>query len=437
MELLNNIWVALSTPNEGLINILSVPLLILIEIPLFLHIFISLFNMTVSKSKKLIYILLNTCVSLFCTYLIPAPFNIILIFLTNFVIIYFLFRQGVIKSILMTTLPTVVFTLLQNIMLTPYLKLLNISQDQARLIAIYRIPFALAMYLIIFLIYLMLKFKNLKINYLDNFDKKNKSIIIINSAFGIFTVFMQSILTFGYIDILPLTFSLLNFIALLVYFLISMYSLNEVTKLMITTKQLESAEEYNNTLHILHDNVRGFKHDFDNIVTTIGGYINTNDMEGLKKYYVELEDDCERVNNLYILNPDVVNNPGIYNLLISKYHEAEDKGIKVNLSFFLNLDELHIKIYEFARILGILLDNAIEASNECPEDKKVINITFRKETKKNRNIVIIENTYTNKNINIDTIFDKGYTEKENHSGIRIMGSKKIIKKEFKIKSLYP
>ena len=96
-------------------------------------------------------------------------------------------------------------------------------------------------------------------------------------------------------------------------------------KLVTTTQKLESAEEYNNTLHILHDSVRGFKHDFDNIVTTIGGYIKTNDMNGLENYYSQLEEDCQKVNNLYILNPDIINNPGIYNLLTTKYNEAEEK----------------------------------------------------------------------------------------------------------------
>ena len=38
--------------------------------------------------------------------------------------------------------------------------------------------------------------------------------------------------------------------------------------------------KYNKTLHILHDSVSGFKHDFDNIVTTIGGYCKTQDMTG-------------------------------------------------------------------------------------------------------------------------------------------------------------
>ena len=80
-------------------------------------------------------------------------------------------------------------------------------------------------------------------------------------------------------------------------------------KLTLTTRKLESAEEYNKTLHILHDNVRGFKHDFDNIVTTIGGYVRTNDMKGLENYYIQLEDNCQRVNNLYLLNPEIINNP--------------------------------------------------------------------------------------------------------------------------------
>ena len=43
-----------------------------------------------------------------------------------------------------------------------------------------------------------------------------------------------------------------------------------------------------------------------NIVTTIGGYIKTEDMEGLEKYYLELEDDCERVNNLYVSEVSVL-----------------------------------------------------------------------------------------------------------------------------------
>ena len=109
-------------------------------------------------------------------------------------------------------------------------------------------------------------------------------------------------------------------------------------------------------------------------------------MEGLKKYYSQLREDSSKVNNLYILNPDTINNPGIYNLLTQKYNEADEKDIKVNLTFLLDLNNLHMKIYEFARILGILLDNAIDAASECSE--KILNLEFRNESKNNRNIVL-------------------------------------------------
>lgn len=117
---------------------------------------------------------------------------------------------------------------------------------------------------------------------------------------------------------------------------------------------------------------------------------------------------------------------GIYNLLTSKYHEAEAKDIKVNMTFLLDLNTLKMKIYEFARILGILLDNAIEASSEC--DEKIINITFRNDSKNNRQLITIENTYQNKDIDTEKIFEKGISEKENHTGLGLWEVRKIIKK---------
>ena len=249
---------------------------------------------------------------------------------------------------------------------------------------------------------------------------------MINFLFGFLNIFLQGILSAKYIDILPIEFTFFNFVSLLAYFCLSFYSLAKIMKLVTTTQKLESAEEYNKTLHILHDSVRGFKHDFDNIVTTIGGYIKTNDMEGLEKYYSQLQEDCSKVNNLYILNPDIINNPGIYNLLTTKYSDAEEKGIKVNLTFLLDLNELHMKIYEFARILGILLDNAIDAVSEY--DEKILNIVFRNETKNNRNIILVENTYKDKNVDLNEIFNKGVTGKDNHTGLGLWEVRQILNK---------
>ena len=425
---LNNLWVAVSTPNPLLLKILSVPMSFLLEVPLSLYLIISIFNIQVSGKKKLCYILSTGAISNICTLFIPSPFNVIITYLAMFLIIHFIFKTNTVKTILAGLLPTFVFTIVQNLLFNPYITLLNITFEQFMSIAIYKVPLSLIIYVIVFVLAYIIKIhhKELYFGILDAIDKKSKKLIIANLVFGLAYIILEIAITMKYLNILPLTYTFANFTMLLLYFIITLYSISKIIKLQTATTQLERAEEYNKTLKILHDNVRGFKHDFDNIVTTIGGYINTNDMEGLKKYYVQLEEDCEKVNNLYILNPTSINNPGIYNLLTSKYHDATEKGIDVKIYFLLDLNDLHMKIYEFARILGILLDNAIEAAEQSKE--KIINISFRKDDKNNRNIILIENSYKNKDVDIDTIFNKGFTEKENHSGIGLWEVRKIISK---------
>ena len=426
MDILNNIWVAISTPNEGLINICIGFLAIFIEGPISLYLILNLFDIKATRKQSFLYIITFSIISILSISIIESPFNVILNYISAFLIFYFIFKLNLIKTLIASLFPGIFFSILGVLFTNPYVSILNITIEQLVSIPIYRIGFSIIMYLFAFLIAYGFKYKKLKINILDNFDKKNKYIIILNFLFGILYVIVQMLLMFNYADILPFTYTFFSFICLLIYFGLSFYTLTRIMKLVTTTQKLESAEEYNKTLHILHDSVRGFKHDFDNIVTTIGGYIKTNDMEGLERYYSQLQEDCQKVNNLYILNPDIVNNPGIYNLLTTKYGEADEKGIKINLTFLLDLNNLHMKIYEFARILGILLDNAIEAASEC--DEKILNIDFRNDAKNNRNIILIENTYKDKNVDINQIFNKGFSGKENHTGLGLWEIRQILQK---------
>lgn len=392
-DFLNNLWVAVSTPNPELIKILSIPLLIFLEIPLTLYMLKSIFNITTNKRQNLLYIVITSLVTILSGFFIPSPFNVIINYLASFIIIYCIFKTNAVKTLLGGLLPSFIFTIAQNLFFNPYITLLGITYDQAISIIIYKIPFALFMYLFIFICIYIIKNNHLSLRIIDELDKKTKSLIIANLVFGLIYIVIEIFITMKYLNILPLTFTFANFAMLLLYFIITLYSISKIIKLKTATTQLESAEEYNKTLHILHDNVRGFKHDFDNIVTTIGGYIN---------------------------------NPGIYNLLTSKYHEATEKGIDVNIYFLLDLNDLHMKIYEFARILGILLDNAIEAAEKSKE--KLINISFRKDERNNRNLILIENSYANKDVDTEEIFNKGFTEKENHTGIGLWEVRKILSK---------
>lgn len=425
MELLNNIWGALTTPNETLTSIVTISLFF-VENTLILYLILSIFKIEVAKKSKIIYVLIASFVGIISNFLIPIPINSILNYIALIILAYFTFSMTKIKTLIAVILPTIIFALVSNLLSNPFIQILNISSNDLLTVPIYRVIYLTMIYIFIFLIILILNHINFKLDVLNNLSRRTSGIILINILLGFFALIMQLVINAFYLDSLPIIVTFLVFVSLFAYFFISIYSLSKVVKLSIATQKLQNAEEYNKTLTILHDSVRGFKHDFDNIVTTIGGYIRTNDMEGLKKYYLQLEDDCQKVNNLYILNPKLINNPGVYSLLTTKYHEAEEKGIKVNMTLLLDLNKLNMKIYEFTRILGILLDNAIDASSEYEE--KIINIIFRDDVRNNRQLVIIENTYKDKNVNTEQIFNKGFSGKENHTGLGLWEVRNILNK---------
>ena len=72
------------------------------------------------------------------------------------------------------------------------------------------------------------------------------------------------------------------------------------------------------------------------------------------------------------------------------------------------------------------MDNAIEAASEC--DEKIINVEIRKDFKVNRQLLIIENTYKEKDVDLDKIYEKGYSSKPNNTGLGLWEVRQIMKK---------
>ena len=76
-----------------------------------------------------------------------------------------------------------------------------------------------------------------------------------------------------------------------------------------------------------------------------------------------------------------------------------------------------------------MLDNAIEAAKSTEE--KIINVRFVRDSKPKRELIVIENSYNDKTIDVSKIFEKGYTSKEdvdgNH-GIGLWNIKSILMK---------
>lgn len=428
MQLLNNIWIALSSENTRLFNLLSYPATIL-ENFLFMDLFLIIFNVEASRKQKFLYVVIISIISILSLNYLTTPLNVFINYASILICIKFIFKLNILQSFISLIISAFIFGLLNTLLQNPYITILNISLENLLNIPIYRYSFLLIVYMIVIIICIMLKkFKsiNFSLDFLNLLDKKTLGILIINLVVGFLTLCIQLVLNTFYIDIVPLYITLLSFLFLIAFFGLNIYSFTRIIKLATTKRDLQSAEEYNKSLEILYDKVKGFKHDFNNIMSTFSGYLDNNDITGAKEYLSEVKKDCKITNNLSILNPRIINNPGIYSLLNNKYFKAAKLGIDINIDFFLDLNSLNINTYEFSRILGILLDNAIEATELCNE--KIIRIVFRRENKNNRAIILIKNTYSNKNVDTEEIFKKGISEKREHSGIGLWEVRNYVKR---------
>ena len=425
MEILSKLWVAITTENETIVDIMSI-FLLLIEMPLTLEFFLAVLRIPATLKQKRIYMVITVPIGLLCIFLIPKPYsNIITMIITPFIIMR-VFKTSFFKALFAEFLPIICITFLELILTRLFLILFKIDYGGCANIPIYRLSILTCIYLVLFLFYKLFKKEGININFFDTINRRNKFILIFNVIIAMVVLFSQIYLIVFYNDRLPNFIIYINIIALVAYFVISIYSMIKTMRLQKTQEDLEQEKQYNKTLQILHDNIRAFKHDFANIISGIGGYVETNDMEGLKKYYKQLLQDCNQVSNLGSLNPDSINSPAVYSVLANKYYKADNLGIKISLESFIDFNNLYMGIYEFTRILGILMDNAIEATSEC--DNKYIHVEIRNDFNRNRQLLVIENTYNDKDINIDKIYEKGYSTKPHNTGLGLWEVENILKK---------
>lgn len=428
MEIFQTIWTVLTTENEVALNIIGF-FSCFIDAFVNMLLFTTILDIKTSRKSKIVYVVSFSLLGFSGRTFIPDPYGTFCNIILTILFVKFILKTSWLKSLLAEFIIIAVCSILELFMFRFFQTIFHISQNQVLYVPFYRVACSLSIYLCVYLLYLIIKYCKFHIN-LEKMNKKNKTLFIVNTLIGITAISSQFYIMAFYSDKMPVSITAISIVSLLAYFFISIYNLLNTTKLETTSQSLEEAQLYNKTLILLHDSMRGFKHDFHNILQGIGGYIETENMEGLKKYYSQLLKDCNRVNNLTALNPSIINNPAIYNIMASKYHKADEIDVQINLGIFVDLNEFekHMKIYEFTRILGILMDNAIEAASECKD--KIIHVSFKKEENRNRLVMVIENTYTNKDINLDRIFEKDFSTKstKTNSGLGLWEVRQILKK---------
>ena len=230
LDTFNAVWTALTTTNEELIKVLSIPCNF-IEITVTMLLFTTLLKIETTRKQRIIYVIFLSLLGILTTYFIPAPFNIFINIVSLPIAVFFIFKTSILKSVLSGIIPMIICYILETIFFKIYFIILGISKEQALSVPIYRLLFIMINYSCWIILYKIFKDKKINITILDSMDKRTKILLIINSIFMLCSFVLQLFLLSYFIDNLPVYITLISVILLLGYYFISFYSIIKTTNL--------------------------------------------------------------------------------------------------------------------------------------------------------------------------------------------------------------
>ena len=214
-------------------------------------------------------------------------------------------------------------------------------------------------------------------------------------------------------------------LVMLFLFLAMRHSWMEQMQAEAKQKALQDLQDYTHNLEGMYNGLRSFKHDYVNILLSMAGYIENCDMEELKNFF---KNEIFPTKNLIDQGDYKLNQLGnigmleIKSLLSAKMIYAHETGIDVTIDIPDKVDSFPMDTVDLARILGIFLDNAIEAALETEQPQAGLNI-IQHETGVS---IMISNRYQDSGIMLHQLKQKGCSTKTGHQGIGLSNAQKII-----------
>lgn len=210
---------------------------------------------------------------------------------------------------------------------------------------------------------------------------------------------------------------------LIVFLMLSLFNTNTFFKLEAKSQELEYQLFYNRVLDSIIKDLRRFKHNYNNILSVFGGYIKTKKWDELERYYTQICGDISKVSFLDNLAMANIKNAGILWLIMGKYEHAKEVEVDFRVVTEGVVGEIDMKMSEFCEVLGILLDNAIEAAKAS--ERKIVELFIRRI---DENIsFVIENAVSEK-VDVAKLYEEGYSTKGKDRGLGLYILKRIISK---------
>lgn len=182
-------------------------------------------------------------------------------------------------------------------------------------------------------------------------------------------------------------------------------------------QELKNFESYVASLEQINQDMRKFKHDYINILSTLRIYIDEKNYDGLHTYFYDhiLEaNHQEQLNQqaMMMLNNLKINS--LKGLLTTKILQAQSNHVPFYVEIVEEITDIPVDPIILNRMVGILLDNAIEAAREIVNGEVRLAFINMDET----TLLVVNNTFNEEiDIKVHEIYQEGFSTKGENRGL--------------------
>ena len=254
-----------------------------------------------------------------------------------------------------------------------------------------------------------------KVNYA--FNNKIKVLRIL----AIIAILLNIIAVFLYNDLKDLNIIVLS-ISSIIFIIVCGYEMINDKYNILILKQLNtnlnsSINAYSETI----DSCREFKHNLKNDLFALKSTLSKKEQEKINEIIQKYNNNYNWISNLSEI-PE-----GLQGLIFIKKKEAKEKNIDIVCDIKNKIKIKEQDYFIICEIVGILLDNSIEASVNAKSKSIVINI----KEEKNKMIIQIINKFKSV-LDLSRITEKNYSTKKKKSGIGLNYINKIQKNNINV-----
>lgn len=190
-------------------------------------------------------------------------------------------------------------------------------------------------------------------------------------------------------------------------------------------RHLDDLEKYSEQVESLYETLRGFRHDYTNVLISLSEAIQMRDIDQIKMIYdTVLKDSASdlKQQKFDLAKLTHVTNMPLKSLLSSKLAEAFDKGIHCHVEVEEGVFFTNMRALDLITITSILCDNAIEAA-VLSETPKLSIAIFKME---GQSVIAVENSTKEDSIDITPLKKRGFSTKGTGRGLGLANIEEIL-----------